>query len=274
MNGMTEAILPILEAAGKAILEVYENESLFNTEYKDDRSPLTEADKRSNQIICDSLAKFFPNIPIISEENKQAPYAERSSYKRLFLVDPLDGTKEFIKRNGEFTINIAYVEEEKVVAGYVYIPVKRETFFAEKYAGAWSTNPDGKLNALHSRTFHLLDENLNVVASRSHRDPRTDKIISMLNQPQIVSIGSALKFIKVAQGEADFYPRLAPTMGWDTAAAQCLVEESGGSIIRFDNRLPVTYNKIDLLSPYFIAFGRLLDPESLFQLLDQLEEES
>ncbi|HEX5112074.1 MAG TPA: 3'(2'),5'-bisphosphate nucleotidase CysQ [Saprospiraceae bacterium] len=269
---MTEAILPILEAAGKTIIEVYENESLFKTEYKDDLSPLTEADRRSNRIICDSLAKLFPNIPIISEENKQAAYDERSSYKRLFLVDPLDGTKEFIKRNGEFTINIAYVEEEKVVAGYVYIPVTRETYFAEKFEGAWSMK-DGKLINLHSRPFHLMDKSIKVVASRSHRDPRTDKIISLLNEPHIVSIGSALKFIKVAVGEADFYPRLAPTMEWDTAAAQCIVEEAGGSVIRFDNRLPVSYNKVDLLSPYFIAFGRLLDPESLFQLLDTLDQE-
>ena len=272
MNAMSEAILPILKTAGKAILDVYENESLFNTEYKDDRSPLTEADKRSNHIICDSLAKLFPHIPIISEENKQATYAERSAYKSLFLVDPLDGTKEFIKRNGEFTINIAYVEDEKVVAGYVYIPVTQETYFAEKFEGAWSMK-DEKLINLRSRSFHLMDKNVKVVASRSHRDLRTDKIISLLNEPQIVSIGSALKFIKIAVGEADFYPRLAPTMEWDTAAAQCIVEEAGGSVIRFDNRLPVTYNKVDLLSPYFIAFGRLLDPESLFEMMDKLDQE-
>jgi len=158
MNAMSEAILPVLKTAGKAILEVYENESLFNTEYKDDRSPLTEADKRSNQIICDSLAKLFPDIPIISEENKQATYEERRSYQGLFLVDPLDGTKEFIKRNGEFTINVAYVEEEKVVAGYVYIPVTGEIFFGEKYNGAWLMSQDGKLNVLRSRAFHLMDK--------------------------------------------------------------------------------------------------------------------
>ena len=267
---MTRSIIPVVEKAGKAIMEVYEDESLVRPEYKEDLSPLTEADKRSNRIICDALQDLYPGIPVISEENKQAEYSLRSSYDRFFLVDPLDGTKEFIKRNGEFTINVAYLEGDQVVSGYVYIPVSEKMYYAEKFEGAWTLSKGGEPEALRSRSFHLMDEGVSVVASRSHRDPRTDKIISLLNHPQIVSIGSALKFIKLATGEADFYPRLAPTMEWDTAAAQCIVEESGGSVIRYDNRLPVTYNKEDLLSPYFIAFGRLLDPESLYELLDKV----
>ena len=267
---MTRAIIPILQDAGKAILEVYENETLFNTEYKQDRSPLTEADKRSNRIICDALANLFPDIPIISEENQQDSYEIRSGYQKFFLVDPLDGTKEFIKRNGEFTINIGYVEGEQVTAGYVYVPVTQKTYIGEKFQGAWSVAKDGQQIMLKAKPFNLMDAGLQVVASRSHRDPKTDKIISLLHQPEIVSIGSALKFIKLAEGEAQFYPRLAPTMEWDTAAAQCIVEEAGGSVIRFDNRLPVNYNKMDLLSPYFIAFGRMMDPESLYELLDKL----
>ena len=270
MNEMTRAILPILQDAGKAILEVYQNESLFNTEYKEDRSPLTEADKRSNRVICDALIRLFPDIPIISEENQQDSYEIRSGYRKFFSVDPLDGTKEFIKRNGEFTINIGYVEGEQVTAGYVYIPVTQKTYVGEKFQGAWSVEKDGQPIALQAKPFHLMDKGVRVVASRSHRDPSTDKIISLLNHPEIVSIGSALKFIKLAEGEAQFYPRLAPTMEWDTAAAQCIVEEAGGSVIRFDNRKPVTYNKMDLLSPYFIAFGRMMDPEALYEMLDKL----
>jgi 3'(2'), 5'-bisphosphate nucleotidase len=267
---MTRSIIPVMEKAGKAIMEVYEDETLVRTEYKEDLSPLTEADKRSNRVICDALQELYPDIPIISEENQQVEYSQRSSYARFFLVDPLDGTKEFIKRNGEFTINVAYLEGDQVVAGYVYIPVTKKMYYAEKFAGAWTLSKAGEPEALHSRSFHLMDQGIRVVASRSHRDPRTDKIISLLDHPQIVSIGSALKFIKLAVGEADFYPRLAPTMEWDTAAAQCIVEESGGCVIRYDNRLPVTYNKEDLLSPYFIAYGRLLDPESLYELLDKV----
>ena len=270
MNAMTRTIIPILQVAGKAIMEVYANEDLFNTEYKQDRSPLTEADKQSNRIICEALIDLYPDIPIISEENQEAAYSIRSGYKKFFLVDPLDGTKEFIKRNGEFTINIAYLEGDKVIAGYVYVPVTQTTYFGEKFSGAWSIDRDGKLMELNAKPYNLMDEGLKVVASRSHRDPRTDKIISLLNHPEIVSIGSALKFIKLAEGEAQFYPRLAPTMEWDTAAAQCIVEEAGGSVIRFDNRLPVTYNKEDLLSPYFIAYGRMMDPESLYELLDKI----
>jgi len=267
---MTKAIIPILQAAGKAIMEVYANEDLFQTEFKQDRSPLTEADRRSNHIICDALIKAFPDIPIISEENQQAPYELRRTYTQFFLVDPLDGTKEFIKRNGEFTINVAYLEGDKVMAGYLYIPVTQKIYIGERNHGAWSMDQNGTVAALHSTPFSLMQEGLKVVASRSHRDPRTDKIISLLNHPEIVSVGSALKFIKLAEGEAQFYPRLAPTMEWDTAAAQCIVEEAGGGVIRFDNRLPVRYNKEDLLSPYFLAYGRMMDPESLYELLDQL----
>lgn len=267
MNSMTRSIMPIIREASAAILEVYHDEQLFNTEYKYDRSPLTEADKRSNQIICNALNKIYPDIPVISEENQQAAHEVRSTYEKFFLVDPLDGTKEFIKRNGEFTINIAYLEGQHPVAGFVHVPVTQETYYAERMNGAWMIDGDEHVSRMQSAIFNLNDEGLKVVASRSHRDAHTTEIIGRLNQPQIISIGSALKFMKLATGEAHFYPRLAPTMEWDTAAAQCVLEESGGSVIRYDTLLPVTYNKENLLSPYFIAFGRLMDPESLQQLL-------
>lgn len=263
-------MLPILERAGLAIMEVYQDEALFETEYKSDHSPLTVADRKSNKIICDALGKLYPDIPIISEENKQASYAIRSKYKSYFLVDPLDGTREFIKRNGEFTINVAYLEGVIPVAGYVYIPVEQRTFVGERYQGAWSVNQTGEKTRLQSQPFYLADPGLKVVASRSHRDLLTNQIISMLDTPEIVSVGSALKFLKIAEGHAHFYPRLAPTMEWDTAAAQCVLEEAGGSVIRFDSRLPVTYNKPELLSPYFIAAGAMLDPETLHGILDAI----
>lgn len=270
MKAMTESIFPILRQAGKAIMDIYQDEGSFLTEYKNDHSPLTEADKRSNTIICEALEKLYPDIPVISEENKQDSYAIRSGFDRYFLVDPLDGTREFIKRNGEFTINIAYLEGLHPMAGYVYIPVQRKTYFGERGKGAWVTDEKGHTHALATVPFYLQDKGIHVVASRSHRDVLTDRIISMLNAPEIVSVGSALKFLMIAEGRAHFYPRLAPTMEWDTAAAQCIVEEAGGSVIRFDTRLPVTYNKENLLSPHFIAMGKLLDPETLYQVLDGL----
>jgi 3'(2'), 5'-bisphosphate nucleotidase len=267
---MSKSILPILRQAGEAIMDVYQDESKFETEYKDDKSPLTIADTRSNDILCKMLGALYPDIPIISEESIEAPYAERATYHRYFLIDPLDGTREFIKRNGEFTINVAYMEGQLPVAGYLYVPVTREIFIGEKGAGAWKMLADGTIIPLRSTTFNLSDNGVVVVASRSHRDKKTDKMIDMLNEPIITSVGSALKFMMIAEGKAMFYPRLSPTMEWDTAAAQIIVEESGGSVIRFDTRLPVMYNKEDLHSPHFLAMGALRDPETLYHILDTL----
>jgi 3'(2'), 5'-bisphosphate nucleotidase len=267
---MTEAILPILREAGKAILEIYADESRFNTEIKGDSSPLTEADRRANKIICDALTDIYPDIPIISEENKEAPYSERAGYEKFFLVDPLDGTKEFIKRNGEFTVNIAYVEGHSPVGGFVYVPCTGVAYMAEQAKGAFSVSGENLVTALKSRPFSLMDEGLKLVASRSHRDHLTEKIMSCLNAPDIVSTGSSLKFLLIAEGKAHFYPRLAPTMEWDTAAAQCVLEESGGSVLQFDTLSPLVYNKENLRNPYFIATGSLLDPETLTGLLQKL----
>ena len=263
---MTDSILPILRAASKAILEIYADEDRFHTEVKKDHSPVTEADKRSNKIICDALADLYPEIPVISEESKQVDYAIRAGYSSYFLIDPLDGTKEFIKRNGEFTINIAYIEGNRPKGGYVYIPCTDLAYIAEFGNGSWRVGLDNQKNLLKSEPFYLMDRGIKVVASRSHRDDLTSAIISRLNTPEIVSVGSSLKFLLIAEGKAHFYPRLAPTMEWDTAAAQCVLEEAGGSILQLNNLQPMAYNKPDLLNPYFIAMGALLDPESLFKL--------
>lgn len=267
---MTDKILPVLIEASKAILNIYADEGRFNTEIKGDNSPLTEADKRSNAIICEALADLFPDIPVISEETKQAAYEERAGYGQFFLVDPLDGTKEFIKRNGEFTINIAYVEGHHPIGGFVYVPCTGMAYMAEYGNGAYSITPEGERVLLKSRHFSLLDSGLKVVASRSHRDLMTEKIISFLHAPEIVATGSSLKFLLIAEGKANFYPRLAPTMEWDTAAAQCVLEEAGGSIVQFDTLLPLVYNKPDLLNPHFIAAGAIIDPEELVGLLGRL----
>ncbi len=270
INYMIDAILPILRDASHAILDIYADEDRFNTELKGDASPLTEADKRANRIICDALYDLYPNIPVISEENKEAPYTERAEYDKFFLVDPLDGTKEFIKRNGEFTVNIAYMEGHSPVGGFVFVPCTGMAYMAEQAKGSYSITVDNLKTNLKTKPFYLMDEGLKLVASRSHIDPLTEKIMRHLNSPDIVSTGSSLKFLLIAEGKAHFYPRLAPTMEWDTAAAQCVLEEAGGSVLHFENLSPLVYNKENLLNPYFIAMGSLLDPETLTGLLKKL----
>lgn len=269
MKNMTDNIVLIMRLAGKAIMEIYRDEKLFLTETKEDQSPLTAADRRSNEIILEGLNRAYPGIPVVSEESKQIPYSERSGYHRYFLVDPLDGTKEFIKRNGEFTVNIAYMEDSRPVGGYVLVPVTGMSYVAGLGEGAFRIDPDGNKEAISSAPFFLMQKGIRVFASRSHRDERTERMMSMLNDPEIMSAGSSLKFLRIAEGSAHFYPRRAPTMEWDTAAAQCILEESGGSVLSLEDLLPLRYNKENLLNPHFIALGSLLDPESLRDILTQ-----
>jgi len=264
---MSRDILSILRKASDAVLEIYKDEFKFKTELKQDQSPLTEADKRANDIIIENLTRLYPGVPIISEETKQDSYSKRAGYQNYFLVDPLDGTKEFIKRNGEFTINIAFMQGHLPAAGFVYVPVTGMAYLAEKNKGAFRIQSDDVSTELRSTPFYLMEPGIKIVASRSHRDTETDKIISKLNAPVIVPSGSSLKFLLIAEGKANFYPRLGPTMEWDTAAAQFVLEESGGSVIRLTDLQPLAYNKEDLLNPSFLAIGALLDPESLTGIL-------
>lgn len=258
---MSEKILPILHNAAVAVMEIYSDTSRFGTQIKADNSPLTMADLMSNDIIKEGLAYAFPQVPVISEEIKHENFEFRKKYDRYFLVDPLDGTKEFINRNGEFTINIAYLEGQSPVGGFVAVPAAGEYYVGEKYNGAYRIDDKGHSHRLESMVFSLEDEGLLVVASRSHRDDATEAIIQQLNQPQIMAVGSSLKLLKIAEGKAHFYPRLGPTMEWDIAAAQCILEEAGGSVVDFEKKQPLHYNKPDLLNPYFLAFGRCVDPE-------------
>lgn len=265
-DSMPENILPVLRKAAAIIMEIYADEKRFMTSFKEDESPLTEADKQANDIILRGLHELYPGIPVISEETANASYDERKNYDTYFLVDPLDGTKEFVKRNGEFTVNIGFMHGSDAIGGFVIEPVTGIAYYAERGKGAHQTDAEGRKMELRSKPFHLYDEGIHVVASRSHRDARTEQIISRLNKPVIVSSGSSLKFAMIAEGKAHFYPRLAPTMEWDTAAAQCILEEAGGSVLQIENLEPLIYNKEDLLNPHFVAFGALLDPEHLKDL--------
>ncbi len=206
-------LLPIATKAGAAILDIYQSAADFEVTTKNNHSPLTQADQAANQIICQELEKLQPDIPIISEENKQVPYEVRKNYNDFWLVDPLDGTKEFINRNGEFTVNIALIRDHQPILGVVYAPVLDHLYWAAREAGAWLVQSK-KQQRLQTTPFQLTDRGLTVVCSRSHLNDHTQQYIADLQQPQMVSVGSSLKFLLLAKGEAQLYPRLAPTMEW------------------------------------------------------------
>ncbi|UCF93666.1 MAG: 3'(2'),5'-bisphosphate nucleotidase CysQ [Desulfobacterales bacterium] len=260
--------------AGNAIVDVYH--SNFAVEYKTDSSPLTLADKRSHEIITKNLAEF--NIPVLSEEGKNISFIERKSWKRLWIVDPLDGTKEFIKRNGEFTVNIALVEDGNAVLGVIFIPVKSTLYFGARNFGAFKLE-NGLLHDLlrsqpkvrdkasflkqllaHSAQLPLSQSPraaLTIVGSRSHATPELEAYVERKRQEvgnvEFISAGSSLKFCLVAEGNADIYPKLGPTMEWDTAAGQVIAENAGAQVVQYDSGEPLVYNKEDLLNPWHIV---------------------
>ena len=235
--------------AGEKILEVYQQAD-FEVETKDDKSPLTLADRHAHNCISGHLQST--DIPILSEEGRDIAYAERSNWEYFWMVDPLDGTKEFIKRNGEFTVNIALIHQEEVIMGVVYSPVLQKLYYALKGKGAY-LKENGVLIPL--KTNQQESSPTRVVASRSHMNEETKKFTEQYAAVEILSMGSSLKFMLVAEGKADVYPRLAPTMEWDTAAAQIVVEEAGGRVMNFETQEKMRYNKENLLNPHFVVFG-------------------
>ena len=257
MKELVGAIKRIAKSAGDKILEIYADVDSFEIESKADHSPLTRADKSANDIIVKGLEALSLSYPIISEENKMVEYQDRKDYTRYWLVDPLDGTKEFIKRNGDFTVNIALVENGHVIMGVVYVPVTDEMYWGMKELGAY-LEKDGLVTTLQATTFTMKDKGLRVVCSRSHINDETKTFIDALEAPVAVSRGSSLKFLLMARGAAEVYPRLGPTMEWDTAAAQIILEEAGGEIVQYETGKKMIYNKENLLNPYFIARGRMI----------------
>lgn len=270
-NELKELIPLVVDAsleAGKAIMKVYA--TTFEVESKDDKSPLTEADRKSHEIIKEALEKT--SIPILSEEGRNIPYSERKDWDLLWIVDPLDGTKEFIKRNGEFTVNIALVENGKPILGVIYVPVLDIIYFSAKGEGAYKLISTLKLRAGVPQWDSLLDDcqrlplpkksnAFTVVGSRSHLNKETEEFIENLKiqhgKVEIASRGSSLKFCLVAEGQAQAYPRFAPTSEWDTAAGQAIVEESGGQVMLRDLSAPLIYNKENILNPEFIVLRKM-----------------
>lgn len=250
---MIQQIVDISIQAGNAIMEIYNQD--FNIEIKSDNSPLTQADKNANAIIVNALKKIDHTIPIISEENKLIDFQERKNWQRCWIVDPLDGTKEYIKKNGEFTVNIALVENGEPILGVVHVPAQKVTYFAEKNKGAFKIINDNKVQ-LHIRKL-AEDGILKIVGSRSHQTPELIEYVTQQKekfaQVEFVAAGSSLKFCLIAEGIADVYPRLGPTMEWDTCAGQIVATEAGAEVLRFDNNQPLLYNKENLLNPFFIV---------------------
>ncbi|MBA3646956.1 MAG: 3'(2'),5'-bisphosphate nucleotidase CysQ [Chitinophagales bacterium] len=250
-----QKIIDIALDAGKEIMTIYAGE--FSVELKGDNSPLTIADQKSNGIIVSSLKKEYPDIPIISEETRLIPFEERSKWNTFWLVDPLDGTKEFIKKNGEFTVNIALMSEGQPILGVVYAPAKNRMWYGIKGEGSFVLNADGSKSALEKGSSWRNLKKVNVVASRSHLSDETLEFVEDLKKEgkevDFVSSGSSLKFCLVAEGRADVYPRFGPTMEWDTAAGQAVIELAGGRVLNWQTKQRLEYNKENLLNPFFIV---------------------
>jgi 3'(2'), 5'-bisphosphate nucleotidase len=251
-----EELCAIATDAGRRILEIYGRfDQPVLIKSKDDGSPLTIADRAANDIIVDRLQRFAPDIPVLSEESARAGYETRRHWGRFFLVDPLDGTKEFLNRNGEFTVNIALIENGHPVLGVVYVPVTGVCYLGAQGAGAWKQHA-GVQTPIRVRDYR--GGRATVVASRSHAGPETERFLAKLAECEgaydTASLGSSLKLCLVAEGAADIYPRLGPTSEWDTAAAHCVVEAAGGRVVNLAGD-PLVYNKPDILNPYFLALG-------------------
>jgi len=275
-------VMTVALEAGQAIMEIYERD--FAVEYKEDDSPLTEADRKAHEIITEGLNELAIRnpepgtpesaLPILSEEGRDIPYGERKEWEYFWMVDPIDGTKEFIKKNGEFTVNIALIHRDTPVLGVVYAPALGEIYWAKKDEGAWKAPVDSRWSIVESEkkklplknsTSNIQHSTLTIVASKSHLNEETQKFIDTITRHtehvRLISRGSSLKLLMVAEGSADVYPRLAPTMEWDMAAADAIVREAGGEVNQYlpeqgESMKAVEYNKKELLNPWFVVrFG-------------------
>lgn len=246
-----EPVVALAAEAGNAILAVYATD--FDVQSKEDESPLTKADLASHRHIVAGLAELTPELPVISEESGLPDFATRSQWPRYWLIDPLDGTKEFVNRNGEFTVNIALIEAGRPIFGVVHVPVQDRTFVGCEGSGAELRERGKPPRAIAVAAASRRP--VRVVGSRSHRGSSLDAFLAALGDTDMVPMGSSLKFCAVAEGSADIYPRLGPTSEWDTAAAQAVVEQAGGKVLELDGK-PLSYNqKADILNPWFVVIG-------------------
>ena len=254
MRALLDHVLGVAVAAGREILEVYQNP--FEVDHKDDGSPLTMADRRAHEAIVAELRVLTPDIPVFSEESEREVLATRRQWRRFWLVDPLDGTREFVRRSGDFTVNIALVDNGSPILGVVHSPVKNTSYYAAPGVGAFRDDTASTGATIRIRSADM--KNMTMMKSHSHASPETGRfhrnLENRVGKVNIVSMGSSLKICLVAEGTADIYPRLGPTCEWDTAAAHCILEVAGGSLIDARGR-SLRYNKPDILNPWFLACG-------------------
>jgi len=251
LSELCQEVITIAKQASDKILAVYNTE--FDVTSKEDNTPLTEADMAAHHVITEGLTKLTPKIPILSEESIDIPFSVRKQWKRYWLVDPLDGTREFVKQNGEFTVNIALIDNHRAILGVIHTPVSGVLYYATNHDGAFKQLPGEEPVAIHTRNKPQ-DKTL-VAGSRSHRGASLNEFLEKIGDHEIVSMGSSLKSCLVAEGSVDIYPRLGPTSEWDTAAAQCIVENAGGQLLDLSMK-PLLYNtKEELLNPHFLVIG-------------------
>lgn len=252
LNFPADSVTQLAIEAGNAIVSIYQRD--FDIEQKADASPLTEADLAAHLVITQGLAELTPDVPVLSEESAAVPWSERRQWTRYWLVDPLDGTKEFIKKNGEFTVNIALIEDGVPIWGVVHAPVLGWTYQGGSASGASTMSKAGIQRALQVAALPAGKAGWRLVGSRSHQSDAFQEYVAQFDNPEIKSLGSSLKICLVAEGEADLYPRLGPTSEWDTAAAQAVLRGAGGEILDADRLEPLRYNRKDsLLNPHFLA---------------------
>lgn len=248
LQTLTEQALTLARAAGEEIMAIYAGD--FDVTLKADKSPLTAADMASHRVIVAGLEALSPRLPVLSEEAADIPWSERQSWQTFWLVDPIDGTKDFVNRSGEFTVNIALIQDGRPVAGVVTAPALGQEFWGIVGQGAW-LRENGQTRALEVQTP---PEEIRVLASKNHLNEDTRQFIDGLGPHRLVQAGSSLKFCRIAEGLADLYPRCGPTCEWDTGAAQAVLEAAGGTVRTFDGQ-PLVYGKENVLNPFFVASG-------------------
>ena len=258
-------LINISKNAGDTIMDIYETE--FDVNFKSDQSPLTKADILSNKIICQSLRKITPDIPILSEESSDIPYNERSKWNQYWLVDPLDGTKEFINKNGEFTTNIAFMKNNRPIFGMIYAPVLDEIYWGSIENGSFMLKGNKFKDIEQIKVNNKSRGSLKIVKSRSHPSEDLNNLMKKLDSYELIEIGSSLKFCLVAKGDADCYPRFGPTSEWDTAAGEAIVLSAGGRVIDLENQ-PIKYNKgSSFINPSFIVANNKLSLDMILSSL-------
>lgn len=251
MKSLLSSVENLAVKAGDAIMDIYQSDD-FSVQHKSDDSPLTRADMAAHHCIVEGLQALENSYPILSEESADIAYEERRQWHRYWLVDPLDGTKEFIKKNGEFTVNIALIDDGKPILSVVYVPAQQLAYSAAEGVGVFKRNNGQKQSIKVMKNSRYKPT---VVGSRSHPSDELKDYLARLGQHELIAMGSSLKFCLVAEGKADLYPRLGPTSEWDTAAAQCIVEQAGGRVVTLEGE-PLRYNqKESLLNPHFMVFA-------------------